>query len=207
MRSPCESKDCNLATFALSIPAQCSAGKKQRIMLHQFTWQQFAIAAVIFLLIWYLGVFIYCRRKGSGSLSDFIGLNHPEKLRREWEADFDDPDTDDDLIGRQALPEGVSEVNMHMLGFAPKVVEKRASEDEWYQQLGVVPDLLEELKRIFNIIERENGSKEDFISLFALTNAKHPQLASSTNLDSLNQYLAENLPFELTDEDFKKIWA
>lgn len=177
-------------------------------MLHQFTWEQFAIAAVIFLLIWYLGVFIYCRRKRSGNFSDFIGASHPEKLRQEWEADLDDDsETDDDLIGRQALPEGVSEVSMHMLGFAPKVDEKRASEDERYQQLEVIPDVLEELKRIFNIIERENGSKEDFISLFTLTKAKHPQLAYSANLEALNQYLAENLPFELTEEDYKILWA
>ena len=183
-------------------------GKKQRIMLHQFTWQQFLVAALIFLLIWYLAVFIYCRRKKSGNFSDFIGANHPEKLRREWEADFDDDsESDDDLIGRPVLPEGVSEVSMHMLGFAPKVDAYRESEDERYIQLGVMPDVIEELKGIFNILERENGSKEDFISLFALTKSKYPQLANSENLKSLNQYLTENLPFELTDEDFKRLWV
>ena len=177
-------------------------------MLHQFTWQQFVIAAVIFLLIWYLGVFIYCRRKSSGKFSDSIGANHPEKLRREWEADFDDDsESDDDLIGRPVLPEGVSEVSMHMLGFAPKMDADRASEDERYIQLGAMPDVIEELKRIFNILERENGSKEDFISLFALTKSKYPQLADSANLNSLKPYLTENLAFELTDEDFKRLWA
>lgn len=177
-------------------------------MLHQFTWQQFVIAAVIFLLIWYLGVFIYCRRKSSGKFSDFIGAKDPEKLRREWEADFDDDsESDDDLIGKPVLPEGVSEVSMHMLGFAPKMDAHRASEDERYIQLGAMPDVIEELKGIFNILERENGSKEDFISLFALTKSKYPQLANTENLKSLNLYLTENLPFELTDEDFKRLWG
>lgn len=177
-------------------------------MLHQFTWQQFLIAALIFLLIWYLAVFIYCRLRRSGNFFGTISPQQPQKLTREWEADFDDDsESDDDLIGRPVLPEGVSEVSMHMLGFAPKVDANRESEDERYIQLGVMPDVIEELKGIFNILERENGSKEDFISLFALTKSKYPQLANSENLKSLNQYLTENLPFELTDEDFKRLWA
>ena len=205
MRGACESKECNLPTFALSIPAQCSAGKKHCIMLHQFTWQHFLIAALIFSLIWYLAVFIYCHRRNSGS---FLKRRQPQKLTREWETDFDDDsETDDDLIGRPVLPEGVSEVSMHMLGFAPKVDENRASEDERYIQLGVLPDVLEELKRIFNILERENGTKEHFISLFALIKSKHPGLANTANSKSLNQYLSENLPFELSDEDLNKLWA
>ena len=174
-------------------------------MLHQFTWQHFLIAALIFSLIWYLAVFIYCHRRNSGS---FLKRRQPQKLTREWETDFDDDsETDDDLIGRPVLPEGVSEVSMHMLGFAPKVDENRASEDERYIQLGVLPDVLEELKRIFNILERENGTKEHFISLFALIKSKHPGLANTANSKSLNQYLSENLPFELSDEDLNKLWA
>jgi hypothetical protein len=177
-------------------------------MLHQFTWQHFLIAALIFLLIWYLAVFIYCHRKSSGNFFASLKRQQPEKLIREWEADFDDhAETDDDLVGRPVLPEGVSEVSMHMLGFAPKVEEKRATENERYFQLGVLPDVLEELKRTFNIIERENGTKEDFISLFALIKSKHPGLANTANSESLNEYLTENLPFELTDEDFNTLWA
>jgi hypothetical protein len=177
-------------------------------MLHQFTWQHFLIAALIFLLIWYLAVFFYCHRKSSGKFFTSLKRQQPEKLTREWDADFDDDsETDDDLIGRQALPDGVSEVSMHMLGFAPKADENRPSEDERYHQLGVMPDVLEELKRIFNIIERENGTKEHFISLFALIKSKHPGLANTANSKPLIQYLTENLPFELSDEDFNKLWA
>src|SRR5690606_37885856 len=105
-------------------------GKKQCIMLHQFTWQQFLIAAIIFLLIWYLAVFIYCHRKKQGGFLGKAKPQQPERLRREWEADFDDDsESDDDLIGRPVLPDGVSEVSMHMLDFAPKVDERSARED------------------------------------------------------------------------------
>ncbi|HEY0056937.1 MAG TPA: hypothetical protein VGB63_16420 [Pedobacter sp.] len=177
-------------------------------MLHQFTWQHFLIAALIFLLIWYLAVFIYCHRKSSGSFFASLKQRQPQRLTREWEADFeDDSETDDDLIGRPVLPEGVGEVSMHMLGFASKVAENRASEDDRFIQLGVLPDVLEELKRIFNIIERENGTKEHFNSLFALILSKHPGLANMANSKPLNQYLTENLPFELSDEDLNKLWA
>ncbi|MEJ7558126.1 MAG: hypothetical protein WKF66_07425 [Pedobacter sp.] len=174
-------------------------------MLHQFTWLQFLIAALIFVLIWYLAIILlFYRDKIAELFSGKSKSQQPEKLRREWEEDFeyDEPENDDDLMGRKVFPDGESEVSMHMLGFVPKV-----NPDEKLAQLGVIPDVMEELKSIFHILEKENGTKEDFISLFALVSSKYPNLSNTSNLENLNNFIRENLPFELTEEELKKLWS
>jgi len=183
-----------------------AAGSKQNIMLHFFTWQQFLIAALIFTIGWYVVVFfLFFKGKISDLLSGKSKSQQPEKLKREWEEDLeDDPEDDESLIGKQALPDGVSEVEMHMLGFAPVVhPDENAHRD---MQLGIVPDVLEELKTIFHILENEGGNAEDFVSLFGMVKAKYPGIAGTPNEAAINDYIRENAPFAIPDEALANLW-
>lgn len=180
-------------------------------MLHQFTWQQFLIAALILTLVWYIAIImLYYRSKLLDLFSARSKLKQSEKLKREWEEELEEDDTseeeNDDLIGTQAVPEGVSEVEMHMLGFAPKVKKEEIPEDDRDTQLGLIPDVLEELKGIFRIVEKENDNKEYFISLFALITAKYPEIKGTTNQPALNDYIRENLSFSISDEELDNLW-
>jgi hypothetical protein len=174
-------------------------------MLHFFTWQQFLIASLIFTIGWYVVVFLlFFKGKISGFLSG-KSKQPPEKIKREWEDDLeDDPDEEESLIGKQALPDGVSEVEMHMLGFAPKV---HTDEDAYRDmELGIVPDVLEELKNMFHILEQENGEADDFISLFSLVKAKYPGIAGTPNEAAINEYIRENASFSISDDQLANLW-
>lgn len=172
-------------------------------MLHSFTWQQFLVAALILSSIWYLVVWLaYCK----GSLKNIFPAkkgetNLPEPLKHYWDNDdeFEDLSDEDDLLGKSKLPEGVSNLAMSEFGFAPRVTEKE-------DQLGLVPDVLEELKRIFNILANEDGNKSDFFSLLELVKAKYPQTGSSPGLVNINRYIQDHAPFHLTAEELENLW-
>ncbi|MEJ5996565.1 hypothetical protein WG904_19210 [Pedobacter sp. Du54] len=154
-------------------------------MLQQFTWQDFLIAALIFTLVWYVVIILlYYRSEFFKFLSGRNNTQPPEKLRREWEEEFED-DEQDNLIGRQALPEGLSEISMSNFGFAQKggITDEKDNKEI---QLGLVPDVLEELKSIFSILKKENGGKEDFISLFALISSKYPNIRNTGDSDEVD---------------------
>ncbi len=161
-------------------------------MLHFFTWQQFIYTAAVLVVIYYVTVgLLFFRQELQHYLS---GKRKPERLKREWEEELED---EEDLMGQAKEPEGLNSVSLSGLDFGS--VSKET-------QLGVVPDVLEELKSIFYIVERDKGTKEDFISLFDLVSAKYPQIKGSPNQDALNDYIRTNLPFEITDEELENLW-
>lgn len=183
--------------------------KSNNSMLHQFTWQQFLLAAFVLSLVWYLAIFLlYYRNKAADLFSGKTKSKQPEKLRREWDEELeDDAETDeagdDGLMGKASEPEGVSTVPMDGFRFAERPADKDARRDE---QLGLVPDVLEELKGIFNILAKEDGNKADFVSLFRLVSSKYPKIRNTPNQQAINDYIRENLPFDISDEDLDNLW-
>jgi len=193
-------------------------------MLQHFTWHQFLLAALILSLIWYTGVILLFYRS---SLKDLLTDRakrpiSPEPLKHSWEEDFEEQESaidEDEFMGKAAVPEGLSTLSMADFGFAPKVdpvsneqvTGQRAhfdqrDEDAWLTQLGLIPDLLEELKSIFYILQKEQGTKDDFISLFALISSKYSHIRNSSNQQALNDYIRENLSFEISDQELNKLW-
>jgi len=179
-------------------------------MLHYFTWQAFFYAALILTLSWYVGVILLFHR---AALNDFLGGNHPstappEPLPHVWDEDFEDEPLADEesLLGKPVLPEGMSRLSMSQFGFVPRVTATAMENEDKGTRLGLVPDVLEELKSIFHILETENGNKDDFISLFGLVSAKYPKIRNTANQQAINDYIRENLPFEISDEELDNLW-
>jgi len=172
-------------------------------MLHAFTWQQFLVAALALSCIWYLVVVIAFYKGNFKSLFKWRQrkLEEPEPLKHYWDKDeeFEDLSDEDDLLGESKLPEGVSNLAMSEFGFAPRIAEKE-------DQLGLVPDVIEELKRVFNIIAKEDGNKTDFFSLLQLVKSKYPKIASSPGVVHINKYIQDHAPFHLTKEEFDDLW-
>jgi hypothetical protein len=172
-----------------------------------FTWQQFLVAALILSSIWYLVVLPLLYRR---PLKDWLERQGEkpvvEPLRREWDEELeDDPaDAKDELIGKPKLPEGVSRLTMDMFGFAPDVSEEE--DDSRAVQQGLVPDVIEELKSIFHVLEKEQGNKDDFISLFSLVKAKYAGIAGTPSQRALNDYIRENALFPISDEELNHLW-
>ena len=164
------------------------------MILHFFTWQQFLIAAVIFTVAWYAGFLLLIAKNRTKK-------NKVERLQKEWEDELDE----DDLIGANRLPEGISEVEAHTLDFAPKIWDE-TEEETRETQLGVIPDLLQDLKTIFNILEKESGTKDDFFSLFAPVKARYIIMSGSAQEAALNEFIRENALFPISDEELINLW-
>lgn len=176
-------------------------------MLAQFTWQQFLLAALILTVLWYIAVVLLYYRK---DISRFKPKRNrlPKRFRREWDEELEEESGEDPqeeaLMGGTRQPEGVSTLPMEELRFAPKEEDPHEYRDT---QLGTVPDVLEELKTIFSILENEGGTKEDFVSLFALVASRYPQIKGSPAQQALNGHIRENVLFPISDEELDQLWS
>jgi hypothetical protein len=199
------------------------------MVLQHFTWQQFLVAATILTAIWYVVIILVFYRQRIQDLVQGKKRDNdpPEPLGHAWDEDFEDETEDepDDLIGKSAMPEGMTKVSMSMFGFAPGVSEEAKEqetvtigneEDEFKNDTGnddrerqqsVIPDVIEELKSIFHILETEKGTKADFLSLFALVSSKYQRIRGTSNQQALNDFIRENLPFSITEEELDSLWA
>ena len=171
------------------------------IVLPHFTWQQFGIAAIGFLFIWYAVVLLlYCGRE----LKAFFSRDRPaaekETLPHVWETN-EFTDNEDDLVGGATEPEGVTTHSWNSFGFTGRPAAR--NEDEL---LGLVPDALEEIKTALHTVETTGGGKDEFISLFKLVSAKYARLKDSPQLDAINEWILENTPFGLTEDELWQLW-
>ncbi|MGH7238097.1 MAG: hypothetical protein ACREGF_06185, partial [Candidatus Saccharimonadales bacterium] len=97
--------------------------------------------------------------------------------------------------------------SMSMFGFAPVIADFNDNgDDDRERQQSIVPDVLEELKSIFHILETKQGTKEDFISLFALISSKYPNIRGRSNQQALNEYIRDNVLFPISDEELDSLW-
>lgn len=172
-------------------------------MLQQFTWPQFLLASFVLSLVWYLSVILLYYRK---ELKQFLNRETKENqssepLPHRWDKSTDpiEEENEETLMGKPQLPEGMTNVSISGFGFA-------ISEDEKEDQIGLVPDVLEEIKSVFNIIAKEDGNKSDFFSLMKLVSGKYPSLGSNPNIKSINEYIAQNAPFYLSAEELEDLW-
>ena len=122
-----------------------------------------------------------------------------EPLPHAWDNEVDEITTND-VMGKPARPEGLETVSINSFGFGPKDNSSQTL------QLGLVPDVLEELKTIFNILQKEDGNKSDFFSLLALTKAKHPKIVSNPSIQYINDFVRENAPFMLSNLELENLW-
>ncbi len=72
---------------------------------------------------------------------------------------------------------------------------RRKQTEERETQLGLVPDVLEELKSIFHILETEGGGKSDFISLFGMVSAKYAKIKGTANEQALQRSTSAKMFF------------
>jgi len=180
-------------------------------MLQQFTWQQFLIAALILALIWYAAVLLLFYRKRLTNLASARRRNRKPVVQSSYDPRAErDPDYRDDvpdLMGKPVLPDGVSEPGTDSFFFADKGAEPSTDpHPDLDHRLGLVPDVVEELKTLFRIMETEGASKEDFISLFKLVSSKYPGIHGSAEQESLNAYIRQNLSFDISQKELDKLW-
>jgi hypothetical protein len=173
-------------------------------MLQQFTWQQFLVASMVLSLIWYAGIILFFyRTEVFGFFSRAGSERSLEPLPHRWERGVEVLENENlpvnELMGKSKLPEGMSTVAMGSFGFVQ-------TDGEREEQIGLVPDVLQEIKEIFGIIEKEDGSKRDFFNLMEMVREKFPQIGSNPNIPRINQFISEHAPFHLSAEELENLW-
>jgi hypothetical protein len=176
-------------------------------MLHNCTWQAFLIAAILFSLVWLVGVLLLFYRKELNAFLSGSAREPVEPLGHAWADDFEQAE-DDGLMGKPALPEGVSILEQDEFSFAPAKVKPGIDltpNDELLQ--GDVFDLMEQVKPIFGKVGLD---KETFIDLVNEEVRDFPRLMESPLLDSVYEQVCQQvndsvvLEFELSAEELKE---
>lgn len=171
-------------------------------MLQQFSWQQFLVAIMVLTLIWYLAVMLIFYRK---ELKAFLKGSSPkpsnqEPLPHHWDNYVDElPNgATDDLMGKSKLPEGVAVIEMEELHFS-----EPANQTE---KLGLVSDVVEEIKLIFKILDQEDGNKQDFLKLIEEVKIRYPKIASSSSIPQINDFIQSNATFQISLQELENLW-
>jgi hypothetical protein len=172
-------------------------------MLYKITWQHYLLCVAIALALWYgIVLWIYYREDAKRFL---IKVNEKAGTD-EGLANNDEPD--EDLLGKPEEEYGVSIVDSQEISFGvkPAYQEKTGQLSNEDVLKGLIPDLMEEIKSIIYIVETEQGTKDNFISLFKLVSSKYSNIKDIRQLKALNEWISDNLPFELTQEEFLQLW-
>lgn len=171
-------------------------------MLAQFTWQEFWLAILLLTLLWYSGVILLYYRK---ELNLFFNkdLNPKGPLPHRWadrvEEPHQKPEDNIGLLGASKSAEGTSTVSMGQVSFGQ-------DENAKSEQLGLIPDVLQELKEIFLILEKDDGNKQDFFNMMEMVRAKYGHINSNPRIVQINQFIAEHAPFHLSNEELENLW-
>jgi hypothetical protein len=176
-------------------------------MLHNCTWQAFLIAAILFSLLWLVIILLLFYRKELNAFLSGSAREPVEPLDHAWADDFEQAE-DDGLMGKPALPDGVSILEQDEFSFVPAKIKPGIDltpNDELLQ--GDVFDLMEQVKPIFG---KPGMNKEAFIDLVNEEVRDFPRLMESPLLDSVYEQVCQQvndsavLEFELSVEELKE---
>ncbi|SER90159.1 hypothetical protein [Pedobacter rhizosphaerae] len=178
-------------------------------MLYRFSTSGFIVVLLVLALLWYGGVLVFflLRKNGRGLIGAGLGLGSGHKLHA-GRATIPDDGTSaagseeiaDDLMGKAKLPEGMTSVGMEDIGFVD--LDERNVAD----QQGLVPDLLEEIKNVFLLLAKEDGSKQDFLALMKVIKENYPGMSSHPRIGAINEFIAGHAAFHIGAEELENLW-
>ncbi|TKC04333.1 hypothetical protein [Pedobacter frigoris] len=162
--------------------------------------------------LWYCFVILVFYRK---EVLGLLGSGVSEPLPHRWEkgvesleanAGFGEGldvglDGSDSLMGRPAMPEGMAIVGMGQLSFAGT-----SGSDGRYDQVGMVADVVQELKLIFARLESEAGSKLDFFRLLEKVKEDYGKIGAHPSVGAINEFIAAHVPFHLSADELENLW-
>jgi hypothetical protein len=184
--------------FACSSQSNVAEGLNQKIMvLQNYSWQDFAVFAVLLLVLWYFALWWFYKGRAPGSLS-----HGSEPLPHSWENQVEQLSGGEQVMGAAKLDSGVSVVSADEFAFAE--TDPASGKDE---KLGLVPDVQQEIKSICSLLAENDGTKEDFFSMFkVLVREQYPDVPAEYQ-DALSAFIREHVPFHLSSEELESLWG
>lgn len=180
---------------------------KNHIMLQQFSWTIFLIFLAILSALWYLMLALTIYRKEAFKL--FCGSGSNLSMVAQTDAYIGQQSNDlpiHEIMGKSKMPEGLEVVSMSALNFSVSGDLAYSVDDAKYDQLGLVPDVLEEIKEIFAILAKEDGTKQDFFSLASTISEKYGRIGSNPNIGQINAFIRDHAPFAVTLQELEYLW-
>ena len=186
-------------------------------MLQQFSWGAFLIAAIVLNLVWYFFVGLVFYRaevmaflgRGDGDAGGVGagGVGRAGKLQAlgEVKDGYDgaiEREVDAALMGSSRLPEGVEVKGSAEVRFAASA----SGEDSRYDQVGLVADVVEELKELFAALEQKHGDKRDFFVMLARVKEDYGPLGGHPSVGALTGFVVERAPFHLSPDEVDNLW-
>ena len=181
-------------------------------MLQQFSWGQFLLASFVLSFLWYCFVILVFYRKealellghgGSGSLPHRWekGVDNLQGTGDDGVSSANDDLVKDSLMGASAMPEGMKVVGMGQLSFAVG-----AGPEDRYDQVGMVADVIQELKGIFARLESQGGSKDDFFGMLEKVKEDYGRIGAHPSIGAINEFIVSHVPFHLSAEELENLW-
>lgn len=185
-------------------------------MLQQFSWGHFLIASIVFSLLWYgFVVLVFYRKELVGFLgflgggvrgaegSSGIGKRRLVKEDLNSSKGLDDVE-DESLMGASRLPDGVALLSSSDVGFSG--VGVGLDPVDRYEQVGLVADVVEELKLIFSSIEKNAGDKRDFFLMLEKLKENYGRIGGHPSISSINSFIRLHAPFHLSEKELEDLW-
>lgn len=183
-------------------------------MLEQFTWGEFLLAIALLNLVWYGLVIIgFYRKEMLGFLvsegGSFAFTSVPRKNDERDQAMLGTGKVEQgegaradevSLMGESRLPEGVEVMSSSQVAFSGR------DDDSRYEQVGLVADVVQELKIIFSELENKAGNKGDFFRMLERLKEDYGQLGGHPNIGAINEFIRNADPFHLTKQEIDNLW-
>ena len=185
-------------------------------MLQQFSWGHFLIASIVFSLLWYgFVVLVFYRKELKGFLGflrgNVSGAEGSSGVGKQNEFDNDlysgkelDGVEDETLMGVSRLPDGVALLSSSEVGFAGAGVGLDPADR--YEQVGLVADVVQELKLIFSSLEQSAGDKRDFFLMLEKLKENYGRIGGHPSIGSINSFVRLHAPFHLSEKELEDLW-
>lgn len=109
-------------------------------------------------------------------------------------------------MGVSRLPEGMEKVSMAAISFGPSGKLPPSLDRLHDDQIGLVPDVIREIREIFEVLAQQDGSKADFFRLIGIVSHSYGRIGSNPNIGKINLFIREHAPFALTAAELENLW-
>jgi hypothetical protein len=180
-------------------------------MLQQFSWGHFLIAMVVLNLVWYVFVvLVFYRAEVLAFLGGGDGIRVGGNMgKAEFQTKGKATNQNDErierevdvaLMGTSRLPDGVEVKSSAQVSFSASDGDGR------YDQIGLVADVVQELKVVFSELEQKAGDKRDFFRLLDRVKEDYGPLGGHPSVGALTAFIVERAPFHLTADEVENLW-